>query len=125
MRASVAGQKWLWGSNTTLRIKDYISGIKLQTNNLPTHTNLLKGRAEANKQCSRCNSTLEYQLHCLQTCPAVKDAVISRHNVYELKSIETNGYKVDLEPRIQLATGNWMKPDLVVYKSKQGSVIHV
>lgn len=121
------GNQWLWGYGRTPG-QDYVNGVKLLTNNLPCLTNLRRGAADPTvpKRCRLCKTSNESQLHILQLCPMMKDAIIHRHDKTLARleeSLRSKGYQVEHEPRFRDANGRLHKPDVIVVKDERAVVL--
>ena len=127
IKGSKYGKSWLTGF-LPMKQRDFIHGVELMTNNLPTRCNLRRGQPDADKRCRRCHKTPEWQMHVLQQCPMMADAITKRHNVLcgLLKdSAKLCGWSVRSEPAIFDPAGNRFKPDLVFSDGSYGIVCDV
>ncbi|CAD7093889.1 unnamed protein product [Hermetia illucens] len=99
---------------------DYIRAIHLRLNLLPCRSiptnpaHLRKCRAGCYKNETVC--------HILQNCPATHWQRIARHN-YVARKVEVaatkNGWQVQEEPHIRVASGTLYKPDLLLQRDKE------
>lgn len=125
--ASHFGPQHGWVSQPTrlLTGKDYLNGIKLRINALPTRSRTTRGRHELGRRCRAGCDAPETTNHILQKCYRTHGRRVARHNsiVKFIKgNLETRGYVVHAEPSLQGDSG-LNKPDLVALRHGHAYVI--
>jgi len=107
--------------------KEYIDGIKLRINALPTKSRTTRGRHELDRQCRAGCDAPETSNHIMQKCYRSHERRVARHNcvVNRIKrGLEERGCVVIVEPSLQGESG-LNKPVLVVLRPNHIDVIDV
>jgi hypothetical protein len=117
---------WL-SHNTFMKDSEFISAVKLRAGCYPVRSVLFRGEGErGNRGCRRCSYENETPAHVSGWCGAVKSARIKRHNKvvkWLCTAIKRVGWQVLNEPVIPDPDGNRLKPDLLVYDTRQKHAI--
>ena len=125
---SNVGHSWLTRPQS-LRGGDYVTAVKMVSENLPTRINVTRGRGEGRRECRRCRGTAETQLHALNECRATRDAQIRRHNwvcglLRERALTAEANATVMSEHRVSV-NGEEYRPDLIVVSGNRATVVDV
>lgn len=105
---------WIREGTRFLSGKDFVQSCKLRINTLPCKSRTTRGRSLERFCRAGCNR-VETLNHILQQCHRIYGYRIRRHDVavsYLSRALETKGYVVSAEPRIETEVGTH-KPDLV------------
>lgn len=116
---------WVSQPTRLLTGKEYLNGIKLRINALPSKSRTTRGRHELARRCRAGCDASETTNHILQKCYRTYGRRIARHNsvVNSIKlGLERRGCVVHVEPSLQCESG-LNKPDLVALRQNRIYVI--
>lgn len=116
--------RWVIDGSHFLSGRDFISGIKLRINAMPTRSRVSRGRRSDRHCRAGCNAT-ETLNHVLQQCHRTHKARIERHDAitaYIKRALYKKCEKVEEEPRFNTTDGI-RKPDLVAKRGTTALVI--
>lgn len=118
---------WVSQPTRLLTGKEYIDGIRLRINALPTKSRTTRGRHELERQCRAGCDAPETTNHIMQKCYRSHGRRVARHNcvVNRIKrGLEERGCVVIVEPSLQCESG-LNKPDLVALRQNHIDVIDI
>lgn len=105
---------WLQEGTHFLSGCDFLQACKLRINALPTKSRTARSRLK-DRQCRAGCNKAETLNHIKQQCHRTHGAHIKRHDAiasYVCRSLEVQGYKVAVEPKINTDAGV-RKPDII------------
>ena len=127
-RATRTGHPWLTRPKT-LTGGEFVTAVKMVTENLPTRMNVSRGRERGRRECRRCQGHAETQLHVLNECKTTREAQIRRHN-WVCGAIRRRVKEVDPTTSVRsefrvTVDGEELRPDLVIVRGHRAVVIDV
>ena len=111
--------------------KDHRQWVKLvlsRVNLLPTRSVLHRVDKARAVECRLCGKHRETNLHAVNGCEQMTEAMIHRHNkvrdrcLYALKSDNTRNLTIDLEKRIMTPTCSYLLPDVIIHDKDKANV---
>lgn len=104
--------------------RDYVRAVQLRTANLPTKAGPSNPSEE--RMCRGGCKVHETICHVVQSCPVTHGLRIERHNeiVKKIrKHCRTKNWAVEDEPHVRHSNGKLFKPDLVIHKPDETSLV--
>ena len=123
---STSRHDWIRTGNG-LSGRQYVLAVHAITEQLPTRVNIHRGVEGMPLPCRRCHQPGETQLHALNGCRTVKDAMIRRHNWVASRVtslLENSGATVLAEPTFT-CRGSLLKPDLLVLQPDKVTIVDI